>query len=547
MHPKEIAKNDITTALRHIFSESDKYNNGHLDVNELLSMLQLITKNSNITSPFDISDAQRVLQAFDEDGNGTVEDDEFIHWVTEGLKKTRKDRDAFALRNTLAQKLDLFLTAVGERASAYSTFVLKKNLNLTHIIENKEWVDYTISFDKGSLGVHLTSNKNGDCVVADIMETGQAATHNNSPTCSNTIKPGHHVIKIGKTSVGKLKIKNVLKLIKKSKRPVLIQFQYFKTFPKIKKPEKREAIRKKKLKHLGIRTIFREFDRNKNGHIDVNELNQLLKKIPERGGVVIASEFTKKDVGRVLEAFDEDGNGTVEEDEFVHWVSRGLSQTISSRQQFAKRTPLAGKLDRLLTAVEIVIKKWKRLEKLNAGRAERVDEKKSFRNTRRGMRRVQTFIPKKSKIHRGNGTNTGLQKSKSFHQPIFSSKNKNASSTANLSSSIFFDVRNVEFGRTVLRTSKKKSIHLINDTDYEISILLSLKPGSGFNIHKKVDLSNKGFQKFYVNARQQLVVPLRYRPLLLGQAHTSMIAKCTTINHGRVVFRAVTHLSGYGV
>ena len=47
-------------------------------------------------------------------------------------------------------------------------------------------------------------NKNGDCVVADIMEIGQAATHNNSPTCSNTIKPGHHVIKIGKIRRGAL-------------------------------------------------------------------------------------------------------------------------------------------------------------------------------------------------------------------------------------------------------------------------------------------------------------------------------------------------------
>jgi len=100
-----------------------------------------------------------------------------------------------------------------------------------------------------------------------------------------------------------------------------------------------------------------------------------------------------------------------------------------------------------------------------------------------------------------------------------------------------------------LRTSCRKSINLINATDYDISVIFSLKTGSGFNIVRpKTALEyNGGFQKFFIAPRSKLHVPIRHRPILLGASNCSLIAKCTTINHGRAVFRVVSNLSGTGV
>ena len=294
---------------------------------------------------------------------------------------------------------------------------------------------------------------------------------------------------------------------------------------------------KKKLRYDGIRTIFREYDTDCDGHLDRIELERLLQAIPERGGVVFASDFSKEDVGRVLEAFDEDGNGLVEEEEFVHWVSKGLSQTKQTRQMFAQRTPLAAKLNRFLTAIERVIGKWKRLQNLRLRKVRRNDV-----DSNNKIRRVKSS----GKVAKKNKTRNNMRKVKSFHQPIFSPHNTDASSAANLSSSIKFSFRNVNFGRTVLRTAKHKKIFLVNDTDYEISVLLSLRSGRGFSVVKPGN-NLAAFQRYLVAARQQLVVPLRYRPMLLGNSNVSIIAKCTTINHGRAVFRVVSNLSGIGV
>ena len=168
------------------------------------------------------------------------------------------------------------------------------------------------------------------------------------------------------------------------------------------------------------------------------------------------------------------------------------------------------------------------------------------------MRRPQSanINTGRKKKKQGSSSTGNLRKYQSFHQPIFSSKRPSASSAANMSSHIYFDFRSAHFGRAVLRSSIKKSLSLINNTDFELSVILSLKSGSGFSVMKPASspaLESAGFQKFVLASRSQLLVPLQFRPLLLGHSNVSIIAKCTTIKHGRAVFRCICNLSGTGV
>jgi len=97
--------------------------------------------------------------------------------------------------------------------------------------------------------------------------------------------------------------------------------------------------------------LFDEFDTDGNKQIDVDELEMLLTDICERGHAKLTSPFSKVEVSNVLTTLDSDGNGTVEEEEFVRWVLAGMSTSVEQRKEHANRTGLAKKCDQFLTAI----------------------------------------------------------------------------------------------------------------------------------------------------------------------------------------------------
>ena len=76
-----------------------------------------------------------------------------------------------------------------------------------------------------------------------------------------------------------------------------------------------------------MHAIFEKYDDDTSGYLDSNELDLLLHQLPMDGGIHLAVPFTHKDVQRVMKAFDEDGDGVLEEDELARWVIEGMSGT----------------------------------------------------------------------------------------------------------------------------------------------------------------------------------------------------------------------------
>ena len=101
--------------------------------------------------------------------------------------------------------------------------------------------------------------------------------------------------------------------------------------------------------------LFIEFDLDGSGHIEMDELKKMLQDLPSRVDMKNEIEFSNDDAARILEAFDEDGNGEVEEAEWVQWIRDGLNRSEEDRQSFAEMSPLAGKLTAFLNAVEKLI------------------------------------------------------------------------------------------------------------------------------------------------------------------------------------------------
>ena len=101
--------------------------------------------------------------------------------------------------------------------------------------------------------------------------------------------------------------------------------------------------------------LFSEFDVDGSGEIALDELKMMLQDLPTR--VTMASDlvFSDNDAERILEAFDEDGNGLVEEAEWSQWIQDGLKRSAEDRESFASMSPLAGKLTAFLNAIESLI------------------------------------------------------------------------------------------------------------------------------------------------------------------------------------------------
>lgn len=116
MHKKYCAREQ--KILRYIFTKYDGDNNGHLNLTELKDMFDGVLKTKT-----DEKLVQKVMNAFDEDHNGTVEAEEFIKWMKIGLSRTKEQREIFARKSQLGRIMTGFLeimeSKMHERSSVF--------------------------------------------------------------------------------------------------------------------------------------------------------------------------------------------------------------------------------------------------------------------------------------------------------------------------------------------------------------------------------------------------------------------------------------------
>jgi hypothetical protein len=88
-------------------------------------------------------------------------------------------------------------------------------------------------------------------------------------------------------------------------------------------------------------------------------MNNSNTKAQLRGSTPIKSSFlTMNETKEVLELFDEDSNGQVEERELVNWIVSGIKRSDDARAEFALTSTIAAKLDFFLQNIILYIKQW---------------------------------------------------------------------------------------------------------------------------------------------------------------------------------------------
>jgi Ca2+-binding EF-hand superfamily protein len=98
---------------------------------------------------------------------------------------------------------------------------------------------------------------------------------------------------------------------------------------------------------MRLRKVFQRFDKNKDGDISAEEaqamVNVLLKVGPQNDDPIFAHAGAK-----MIKALDYTGDGNIDEDEFVQWVTTGMTRTGEERAVFTNRGPVNVLLLRLV-------------------------------------------------------------------------------------------------------------------------------------------------------------------------------------------------------
>jgi hypothetical protein len=112
-----------------------------------------------------------------------------------------------------------------------------------------------------------------------------------------------------------------------------------------------------------LRKMFFRFDSDHDGHLTTDELVAMFTEIRLMVGIGPADiTYAKSDASAIIAAMDNDGNGMIEEDEFINWMNDGMTMPKSSRSAFASTSDFNRRTTSFLSAVEAYIKRILLLE-----------------------------------------------------------------------------------------------------------------------------------------------------------------------------------------
>jgi Ca2+-binding EF-hand superfamily protein len=101
--------------------------------------------------------------------------------------------------------------------------------------------------------------------------------------------------------------------------------------------------------------VFTKFDRDCSGGLDVNEILELMIEVQTMTDdpVVNSVKFTYPDAKLVLAALDANGNGTVEDTEFISWLSKGMAMNPDQFEKLMRSSPTNHQLATFLLGVKL--------------------------------------------------------------------------------------------------------------------------------------------------------------------------------------------------
>ena len=340
-----------------VFESFDKDGDGHITIDELKSMLTELKLRTSIGTgsiQSDKEDAQTLLDALDTDNNGSVEKNEFVEWVVRGLGRPLRQRVAWANKSVRNRRLDHFLRAVSETASGTKRrsefrrhlrkIFYKFDLDQDgHIVQDElvaMMTEIRLVIGQGAADVAFAP-QDAQAVIQAMDSDGNGKVEEdefvNWMNDGLTIPRSRREAFAAKSAFNRRTACFLGAVEAYIKRVLLLE------------PDNQAMIR------MRLRKVFRRFDNDKDGSIDTEEaqtmVNQLLRVGPQNEDPIFQHAGTK-----MINALDYTGDGAIDEDEFVQWVTTGMTRTSDERSIFSNRGPVNILLLRLVSVFSIFFK-----------------------------------------------------------------------------------------------------------------------------------------------------------------------------------------------
>ena len=196
--------------IREIFDASNYEHDGHMSMEDLKELVekthQLPISNRLGELPSTEQDFKRLMELIDEDHSGTIERQEFMHWLKKGIALMRaldgKQRVQYALKDPFHIKLINMYEALVDNWTTAS--------KITH------------AFPAGPLGLTFNQQtENGENVVHVLSIKPKS-----SASDCKQLRVGDIITAVNGESVQGLQIAGIVKLIQKAKRPLRLCFRH---------------------------------------------------------------------------------------------------------------------------------------------------------------------------------------------------------------------------------------------------------------------------------------------------------------------------------
>lgn len=441
-----------------LFNEFNTNATGHLSFDELTHLLQTISVRgqADLRSPWTKKEVQSVLHAFDSDGNGTVEEEEFVSWIVTGLAKTSQNRKTFAKKSLLGFKLDQFLIAIANVCVQYieshasmggrrklpgnshakilvgNTGLSENELeNMLHTIFEQYDIDNSHTIEMDELQILVENGlKQGRMNTSAMGDTGftekdyKSLMHAFDTDGDGTVDEMEFVSWImegsSKTNLERRQFASSSALAFKLNNFLTAMIHVC-----------QDLYEKKSHTNIGdsqfnendirsaLHSLFVEFSGNGGSHLVLLELKTLMQQvnvrmneshasspIQLRGSAPIfhtieSTHLTMEEMQEVVDLFDEDQNGLIEERELVNWIVSGIERTDDERAEFALTSAIAAKLDVFLRNVLLYIEQW------HSNHDDHHAKRRKHRASRANRRKI---IMHTGNNHRNNNNGDGDEK-----------------------------------------------------------------------------------------------------------------------------------------
>ena len=366
---KEMAMYALDCKLRAMFRRFDLDGDGHISSNEMEAMIRSLTDGAGLGSPdweqarqvTPLQDSKFIVEALDSDKNGQIEEDEWVNWIKLGLSRDFKIRKTYAKKSDRNHRLENFLGIIEsipaeEVDDTLISAVTKEQMEKVfdgfdndkdgHITLDELKSMLTELKLRTSIGTgSLQSDKEDAQTLLDALDQDNNGAVEKAEFVEWVIRglgrPLRQRVAWANKSVRNRRLDHFLRAVSETASGT----------------KRRSEFRR----HL--RKIFYKFDLDKDGHIVQDELVAMMTEIRlviGQGTGDVA--FAPQDAAAVIQAMDSDGNGRIEEDEFVNWMNDGLTIPMSKREAFASKSAFNRRTASFLTAVEAYIKQVLLLE-----------------------------------------------------------------------------------------------------------------------------------------------------------------------------------------